>query len=194
MVVSFILVGCAAIVKKNDWPIIKETQLQFKCFVNHKDKIGDRQKVIVYGNSNRPIYSLIIVASPDYFEEKGDEFNDGFDYSGFLECRLYPFGQDKSNLNILWYTQNATRDWQSFGRFLHNELLPLSSEYYIDFAGSRRIVQYCKARGMKIKIEIFNVKANKENYINELTVLFTFKRDVNAFSEFCDVIKNWDSH
>src|SRR5260370_465927 len=120
---------------------------------------------MIYDRAGKPLYCL-----DARFCWRDYEVED-YNFSGTLDCRLYPLNEESPYVTLLQNTAHATSDWETYGRFLHEEL--------VGFAGadeSRFMVQRCGVRGMVIEIQVFNVKEQKENGgIATFDMIFTAK-------------------
>jgi hypothetical protein len=166
----FLLVSCAP-VQGGQWPLIKEISVRHHFAA---DKEHEQAKAMIYGQSGKPLYCLDARFGWRDYETKD------YDYSGTLDCRLYPVGGSPSYYpTLLQNATNATADWQSYGRFTDVDLQSL-----VGAGPSRSIVQRCWVRGMAIKIEVFNVKKEKEGgAIKSLDMIFIVKNDSAATAE-----------
>jgi hypothetical protein len=164
---TLLLVSCAHI-QSEKWPLIKDVS-----FFHHfeANKKSEQCKALIYGQNGKELYCLDARFCWRDFDDERD-----YDFSGTLDCRLYPMTGSSSYPTLLQNNVNATADWQSYGRFTDADLKSL-----VGADASRSIVQRCWVRGMAIEIEILNVKdetGSKE--IKNFDMIFTAKNDQAA--------------
>jgi hypothetical protein len=160
---AFLLVSCAHL-QHSQWPLIKAASIRHHFAA---DKENEQSKAVIYGRDGKPLYGMDArFCWRDYETED-------YDFSGVLDCRLYLLSGSSLYPTLLQNTTNATRDWQTYGRFTSEDLVGL-----IGADASRSIVQQCWVRGMSIKIKIFNVKEQKgSKTITSLDMIFTAEND-----------------
>lgn len=161
VVLSLLFTSCRHL-RPSPWPSITEVSVRHHFAAN---KESERLKAIIYDRAGKPLYCL-----DARFCWRDYEVED-YNFSGTLDCRLFPMNGETSCVTLLQNTAHATRDWQTYGRFLHEEL--------VGFAGadpSRAMVQRCGVRGMVIEIQVFNVKEQKDKKgIATFDMIFTAK-------------------
>lgn len=162
---AFLLVSCVHL-QGSQWPRIKEVSIRHHFAADRKD---EQSRVVIYSQDGKPLYCLDARFCWRDYETKD------YDFSGVLDCRLYPLTGSSLYPTLLQNTTNATADWQTYGRFTDNDLAGL-----IGADASRSIVQRCWVRGMAIKIEVFNVKTEKQGVIKSFDMFFTAKNDTTA--------------
>jgi hypothetical protein len=123
-------------VSRLNWPLITEFHEKF-----HFDAVISRKfKRTILSSSGTPLYILDARIPSD-----GDP-DEGYDYSGVFDCRLYSIrGNDDGYPTLFQNVRNATADWETDGRFLSTELGVL-----VGANPSRVILQRSKMRGMAI--------------------------------------------
>jgi hypothetical protein len=162
---------CSCQIQHHFWPPVKEISLRHHFEATKKN---EQVRVTIYGRDSKPLYLLDArFCWRDY--ETGD-----YDFSGILDCRLYSSGGFLNYPTLLQNTTNATRDWQTYGRFTYDELIGLAG---VD--DSRRLVQQCWLRGMFIQIEVLNItkEANSEGNIASLDMVFSVKNSPSSNRE-----------
>lgn len=110
-----------------------------------KDASEASARVTVRSPSGRSLYLLECHA-------KGYEGDPEFDYSGDFECRLRSLYSKESYSTLLTDRPDQSRDWESRGRFLVEELLGRCAEYP-EFGRLRHF----DLRGMRITLEMYNI-------------------------------------
>jgi hypothetical protein len=142
--------------------LIKEVSVRHHFAAN---KESEQLKAMIYDHDGKSIYCLDArFCWRDYDTED-------YDFSGALDCRLYPLTGSSLYPTLLQDTVNATRDWQTYGRFTREVLAGLAGA-----DATRSIIQRCGVRGMMIEIEVFNVKEKEEDgSIVSFDVIFTAK-------------------
>lgn len=152
-----------------NWPAVSEGSLTHHFVL----KSGEVWKFSVNDRNGNPLYLF------DSRFNAGEHESPDFNFSGVFDCRLYS-PEDREYSNYLQNVKVSTRDWESDGRFLGSELIGLAG------AGpSRRIVQVCMVRGMRIKMEISNVtirQADEKTSIISMDFLISFVNDDAAVS------------
>lgn len=151
------------------WPRIKELRRNV-----HFDGKSPRFQVNICSEAGTALYVLDARMPPS-----DDPGGSAYDYSGAFDCRLYPAAGGAEYPTLLQNIRNATRDWQTDGRFLREELVALSG------AGeSRCLVQRSRVRGMLVEIEIYNVtKDEGTGSIRSFDARFSFSNDPMATSD-----------
>jgi hypothetical protein len=142
-----LLMSCQNL-QHDEWPLIKEVSVRHH-FAENKE--SEQLKLVIYARNSKPLYCL-----DARFCWRDYELED-YDFSGTLDCRLYPLSESSSSVTLLQNVVHSTRDWETYGRFLHEELIGLAGA-----DASRSIVQRCGVRGMIIIIRVFNIKKDKE--------------------------------
>jgi len=156
---------------KTQWPSIRELSV-----TTHFDATAHRIfKQTIFGANGFPLYLLDarIPSDTDPYE--------GYYYSGIFDCRITAIGEKGADrfATLLQNVRNATRDWETDGRFLNTELAGL-----VGAKSSRVLLQRCKLRGMAITIEIGKVvKNDKTGDIQSFDASFSFKNDTTAVSD-----------
>jgi hypothetical protein len=162
-------------VGNRSWPRI--TEATFKAHFSPQQ--GRVFKQIIVSDRGDALYILDARLPSD----KGDADVQDYDYSGAFDCRLYtvvyPIPRSANYPSLLMNDGNATADWQTDGRFLAEELIPLA-----DFNGTRTVVQRSRLRGMSVKIEVGNVVVDRSRKnILSFDAKFTFRNDPSAISD-----------
>ena len=166
-----LLFTCSCQMQHNFWPPVKEVTLRHHFEANQKN---EQAGLTIYSRNGKPLYFLDSrFCWRDY--ETGD-----YDFSGLLDCRLYPAGGFLNYPTLLQNTSNATRDWQTYGRFTYDELIGLAGA-----DESRSLVQRCWVRGMFIQVEVLNIakEENAERKIMSLDMVFTVKNSPGSNRE-----------
>ena len=155
--------------KEVRWPRIKEV-----CFNHHfEQNISNRLFVTIESQNGKPLYRLDVRYLPEIFD---DVLPYDYDYSGMLHGRLYSIYTEKETYpNIFMSEEHATRDWECYSRFLEVDVINL-----VDAPMGRKLVQGCKARGMKIFIEIYNVKLDQDLRVSSFNFNIKFTNDTTA--------------
>lgn len=147
-VFTLLLTSCRHL-QPDRWPSIKEVSVRHHFAANTE---SEQFKAMIYDHDGTPVYCLDArFCWRDYETES-------YDFSGALDCRIYPLAGSSLYPTLLQNTPDATRDWQTYGRFTREEFTGLAGA-----DASRSIVQRCHLRGMHIEIEVFNVKEQKED-------------------------------
>lgn len=163
-----LLLGSCAQVQPSRWPAVKDVTI-FHHFAADKDR--EQCKALIYGQNGKALYCLDARFCWRDFEDERD-----YDFSGTLDCRLYPLSGFSTYPTLLQNNVNATADWQSYGRFTDSDLASL-----VGADPSRSIMQRCWVRGMAVSIEIFNVKQDKgSKAIKNFDMIFTAKNEPAA--------------
>jgi hypothetical protein len=130
-------------------------------------------KGTIFSSSGIPLYILDARIPSD------SDPDEGYDYSGGFDCRLYSVRRnDDGYPTFLQNVRNATADWETDGRFLSTELVGL-----VGANTSRVILQRSKMRGMAVEIEVGSVILDaKTGYVRSFDVSFSFRNDPAALS------------
>jgi hypothetical protein len=153
-----------------NWPPITE----FHEKIHFDTTISRKFKRTVFSSSGAPLYIL------DARIPSNSDPDEGYDYSGIFDCRLYSVrGNDDGYPTLLQNVRNATADWETDGRFLSTELAGL-----VDANPSRVILQRSKMRGMAMEIEVGSVVLDaRTGYVRSFDVSFSFRNDPTAHSD-----------
>jgi len=108
-------------------------------------------KFTIVSIEGKPLY-LVECHTSDY---EGDP---GFDYSGDFECRLTSKYSKEVYSTLLTDNPRQSRDWQSRGRFLAEELVGNCADY-----PEYGRVRHFRLRGMKLTLEMSNLKFKADN-------------------------------
>ena len=155
-------------------------------FVDHQEGAA-RLKVV--GKNSTPLYLL------ECYLNAYDHEDRNFDYSGDFECRFTSLYDDShGHSTLLIEDPYPTRDWQSRGRFLIEELKGKCAEY-----PEYGRIRHFRLRGMNLMLEIkaFKIKpgSSAENSpwnrdrIKELELYVTITPDAKALSEIAEPTK-----
>jgi hypothetical protein len=120
------------------WPPIERTRVA----VSFSDARRADTTFVIKGAGGRPLYRLACHTS-DY---SGDS---DFDYSGDFECRLTSLYSTESYSTLLTDNPDQSRDWQSRGRFLAEELIGKCGAY-----PEYGLVRHFRFRGMRITLAL----------------------------------------
>src|SRR5258708_2276647 len=113
---AFLLVSCAHR-QRHEWPVIEEMNVRHHFAANRE---SEQLKTMIRDLSGKPLHCLDARFCWRFFDDERD-----YGYSGTLDCRLYPVGAESHYPTVLMNDVNATRDWQTYGRFTDEELLSL---------------------------------------------------------------------
>lgn len=165
------------------WPEISP----FKKIVHFAGRQSTKLEIV--GRRGTPLYLLQCYLNPS----DDDNDSDHFSYSGAFECRLTS-RYDNRQSTLLTENPYPTRDWESRGRFLIEEITGKCADYP-DYGRVRNF----KLRGMNLTLEIkdFKIKpaSSAENApwyverIKELTLYVTVTPDPKALSEIAEPTK-----
>lgn len=169
---------------KRSWPVIKPIKKSFH-FVDHRNT-GTQLKIV--DTDGTPVYLLECYLNAYEHEDRA------FDYSGDFECRLSSLSSKERYSTLLTEEKHPTRDWQSRGRFLVEELSGKCAEY-----PEYGLVRHFSLRGMNLTLKIQNFKmassSSTENApwnrdrMKELDLDVTITPDPNASSEIAEPTK-----
>lgn len=167
---------------KSSWPAIQSATKSFH-FVDHRDT-GIQMKI--NSTDGTPLYLL------ECYLNAYDHEDPNFDYSGDFECRLSSLYSKEKYSTLLTEEKHPTRDWQSRGRFLLEELQGKCSEY-----PEYGRLRHFKLRGMDLTLEIknFTLGSATENEpwnrrrIKNLDLEVTVATDPTASSEIATPTK-----
>ncbi len=120
------------------WPAIRPTRIG----VPFPDARKADTTVVIKESNGKPLYRLACHTS-DY---SGDT---DFDYSGDFECRLTSLDSSEGYSTLLTDDPQPTRDWQSRGRFLAEDLVG-SCGTYPEYG----LVRHFRLRGMAITLAL----------------------------------------
>jgi hypothetical protein len=162
------------------WPEIKPMR-KIIHFSGHKlvaVEIGDDREV--------PLYLLQCLLNPN-----DDDSNSAFNFSGDFECRLSSF-YDNRQSTLLTENLYPTRDWESRGRFLIEEITGKCADYP-DYGKIRKF----RLRGMNLTLKIIdlnlviNTDENGKKYeaIENLDLEVSIVSDSTAISEIAEPTK-----
>lgn len=169
---------------KRSWPVINPVKKSFH-FIDHREMGAE---LIIVGIDGTPLYLL------ECYLNAYDHEDRNFNYSGSFECRLTSLYSKERYSTLLTDQINQTRDWQSRGRFLLEELTGKCSEY-----PEYGRVRHFRLRGMNLTLEIKNLKiksgSSAENApwyvdrIEELDLDVTVTPDPKGLSEIAEPTK-----
>jgi hypothetical protein len=157
-------------ISRTNWPPITE----FHEKIHFDTMVSRKFKRTIFSSSGTPLYVLDARIPSD------SDPDEGYDYSGVFDCRLYSVrGNDDGYPTLLQNVRNATADWETDGRFLSTELAGLAGAN-----PSRVILQRSKMHGMAIEIEVGSVVLDaKTGYVQSFDVSFSFRNDSTAVSD-----------
>jgi hypothetical protein len=157
-------------VSRRNWPPITE----FHEKIHFDTTMSRKFKGTIFSSSGIPLYILDARIPSD------SDPDEGYDYSGGFDCRLYSVRRnDDGYPTLLQNVRNATADWETDGRFLSTELVGL-----VGANTSRVILQRSKMRGMAVEIEVGSVILDaKTGYVRSFDVSFSFRNDPAALSD-----------
>lgn len=162
------------------WPKIK-TLREIIHFSGHQ-----LEKINIVGQSGKPLYLLECLLNPN-----DNDSNEDFDYSGNFECRLTSC-YDYRHSNLLTENPYPTRDWDSRGRFLVEEITGDCANYP-DYGRVRNF----RLRGMHLTLAIKNIELStttqkdgeKIRSIKSLELEITALSDSTAITEIAEPTK-----
>jgi hypothetical protein len=128
---------------KRSWPLINPVKKTFH-FIDHRE-MGAKLRIVSIDGT--PLYLL------ECYLNAYDRDDPDFNYSGNFECRLTSLYSKERYSTLLTDQAKPTRDWQSRGRFLLEELTGKCAEYP-DYGR----VRHFRLRGMNLTLEIKNLK------------------------------------
>jgi len=128
---------------KRSWPVINPVKKTFH-FIDHHE-MGAKLRIV--GIDGTPLYQL------ECYLNAYDREDRDFNYSGNFECRLTSLYSKDRYSTLLTDQIHPTRDWQSRGRFLLEEITGKCAEYP-DYGR----VRHFRLRGMNLTLEIKNLK------------------------------------
>ena len=170
LVLTLLLASCSHL-QRSPWPMIKEVSVRHHFAAN---KESEQLKAMIYDHDGKPLYCL------DARFCWRDYETDDYDFSGALDCRLYPLDGSSLYPTLLQNNINATRDWETYGRFTSEDLVGL-----VGADASRSVVQRCWVRGMFVEIEVSNIvkEQREDGRITSLDMIFTIKNAPAANAE-----------
>ncbi|MBF0559300.1 MAG: hypothetical protein HQL08_11030 [Nitrospirae bacterium] len=120
------------------WPIIKPFEENFE--FNNASTAS--VVAVIVGSDDRPLYK--VECHTDNYEGDPD-----FDYSGDFECRLTSLYSIETYSTLLTDNPKQSRDWESRGRFLVQEIIGECADY-----PEYGLVRHFRLRGMEITLTI----------------------------------------
>lgn len=149
------LTGCGgqrpeSTVAATKWPDVKEQKTEVKFRNDKPEKIN----IHILSKDGKLAYELIGQFQPWKFEGESSDIGD-YNYSGIFDCRLLPVPREVGVSSLFFYSEKATKDWETVGRFTQGQISAIPKEI-----PGRSIVQVCNLRGMSIKLSINNVQAS----------------------------------
>lgn len=170
--------------KKHSWPVILPMKKSLHFADNHD--MGAQLKIT--GIDGAPLYLL------ECYLNAYDHEDRNFDYSGDFECRLTSLYSKDRYSTLLTEEKHQTRDWQSRGRFLNEELTGKCLEY-----PEYGRVRHFRLRDINLTFEVKHFKmkpgSSSENIpwnrerIMELDLEVTVATDTTATSEIAEPSK-----
>lgn len=144
-----------------EWPNVQPLTKHYHFLEWQKAKV----KTIIRDKGGRPLYMLECY-SPATAPQDPD-----FDYSGDFECRLHSANKKDSYSTLLTELPNASRDWESRGRFLVPEIIDPCGQYK-DLGRIRNF----RLRGLKLTLAIENltVSDKQRNVMDEYPAIRSF--------------------
>jgi hypothetical protein len=166
---------------KIKWPEI----FPIKKTMNFHDHQGNQLEIASKNGTSLYLLQCYLNPSDD------DSDRDKFDYSGDFECRLTSL-YDKRQNTLLTENPYPTRDWESRGRFLIEEITGECTDYP-EYGRLRDF----KLRGMNLRFEIKNINLstdiNKEGKkitsIKDVEIEISIVSDPTAISEIAEPTK-----
>jgi hypothetical protein len=121
------------------WPKVQTTKKTI-CLANRKKESA---RLLIRSENGKPLYLL------ECRINAYDHQDPNFDYSGDFECRLTSLYSKESISTLLTEEEHPTRDWQSRGRFLLEELAGKCADY-----PEYGKVRHFRLRGMELTIAV----------------------------------------
>lgn len=160
------------------WPDIKGSATTFRL----TDGEQPEARLIIEDTTGKPLYLL------ECYLNAYEREDSSFDYSGDFECRLTSLSGVDGHATLLSEAEHATRDWESRGRFLLEELAGSCGDYP-DYGRVRNF----SLRGMKLTLEVLtyqlSAQVGSETHFSprpqmtELNFKATVSADTTAVSE-----------
>ena len=126
---------------RKEWPVVKQLQKRFL----FEDASNATVKFDIVGIDGKPLYT-IECHTFNYYDPD-------FDYSGDFECRLKSLYSKEVYSTLFTDNPKQSRDWQSRGRFLVQEIVGKCADY-----PEYGRVRHFMLRGMEITLAIRNPK------------------------------------
>jgi hypothetical protein len=120
------------------WPGIRPTRIA----VAFRDARRADTTFVIRGTDGKPLYRVACHTSA----YAGDP---DFDYSGDFECRMISLYSTDAHSTLLTDDANQSRDWQSRGRFLAEELIGACGSY-----PEYGLTRHFRLRGMKVTLAL----------------------------------------
>ncbi|RJQ53428.1 MAG: hypothetical protein C4526_06590 [Nitrospiraceae bacterium] len=128
--------------EKKTWPVVAKLQKS----IYFEDASKAEAKITIAGIEGQPLY--LIKCHTWLYESDPD-----FDYSGDFECRLTSLYSPNYYSTLFTDNPKQSRDWESRGRFLAEELYGKCGDYP-EYGRKRQF----RLRGMKITLAISDLK------------------------------------
>ena len=141
MLIALVCVGTGQ-TEVTKWPKVEPIEKTFA----FSDGQAAQIKLTVTSTEGKPVYAL----KCHTFAYEGDP---SFDYSGDFECRLTSSREDDVYSTLLTEASDQSRDWQSRGRFLAEELEG-ACKNYPEFGATRHF----RLRGMRVTLAIRDIE------------------------------------
>jgi len=145
-----ILAGFKSNIKPDAYPKIIPLKKTIVFDEKHK-----QYSLPIFAQNGKILYKLDVKCPAGEYEEKKGE---GYYYSGWVDFRLYSV--DNPIGSLLQNKKNATRDWQTDGRFLG-----VDSEVLAENPG-RCIIQNSKVYGMDITLKLYYLNDSDNLHID----------------------------
>lgn len=143
-----LLLSLAHAAESNSWPTIRPLARTYRFNSIQEAKL----KTIIRRQDGKPEYILECHAYP--VAPRAEDFV----YSGDFECRLHSYDNKDSESTLLTELPDATRDWESRGRFLAEQLVAPCDQY--EDLGRRRSFQL---RGFRLKLNLSNIAFDNDH-------------------------------
>lgn len=165
------------------WPQISPVKKSFY----FKESSAKEAKLKIVGLNGQSLYLLECYL--------GHHEDPDFDYSGDFECRLTPLYSKENEVysTLLTDDPKQSRDWESRGRFLVEEIMGKCAEY-----PEYGILRHFRLRGMTLTLHIkeFNLEpisgdmnVKKKPIIRDLNLDVIVTPDQNALSTIAEKVK-----
>lgn len=171
----FLLFSCIASNGKS-WASIKS----LKTVIHFSDNKAKEAKIVINSSNDKPLYLLECYLGPH--EDRN------FDYSGDFECRLTSLYSQETYSTLLTDNPKQSRDWESRGRFLKEQLIGKCADY--PEYGKIRVF---RLRKMKIQMILDNINFVKDTVRGELKIEgldfnLTIDNDPTALSRIAEPV------
>jgi hypothetical protein len=141
---------------KTHWPAVKPETWS----LHLEDGRVESAKMTIVGTNGAPLYLV------ECYLNAYDHEDPKFVYSGAFECRLKSSYSDDRYSTLLTEDPHQSRDWQSRGRFLLEELEGKCAEY-----PEYGVLRHFRLRGMSLVIAVSHLRVEHPVDHNSLPVM-----------------------